>query len=288
MRDSRPSRTAHRVAIRRAAHQLVDDPPVFRDPLAMAIIGAEAAANLRAHISSEKDRLARALRAFMAVRSRYAEDQLGTAVERGVRQYVVLGAGLDTFAYRNGHTEHGLRVFEVDHPATQAWKRELLGAAGIALPGELTFVPINFERQILREELQAAGFQCDRPAFFSWLGVTIYLTHEAFTATMRFIRSMPSGSGVAFDYGVARSSLSFRERIALQALTLRVGAAGEPFRLFFEPRELAKELEEIGFCRLEDLGRKEINARYFSGRRDGLQVTNSIGRLMSAWVEAPA
>jgi len=265
----------------------VDDPVVFRDPLALTIIGAEAASNLHQQISSERDKLNRALRAFMAARSRYAEDHLDAAVARGVRQYVVLGAGLDTFAYRNRHAESGLRVFEVDHPATQAWKRELLGAAKIALPGEMTFVPVNFERQILREELQAAGFRSDRPAFFSWLGVTIYLTHEAFTATMRFIRSMPADSGVAFDYGVTRSSLSFLERIALQALTLRVGAVGEPFRLFFEPRELAKELEEMGFRRLEDLGRKEINGRYFAGRSDGLQVTNSIGRLMSAWVQDP-
>jgi methyltransferase (TIGR00027 family) len=288
MRDSRPSRTAHRVAIRRAAHQLVDDPVVFRDPLAVAIIGAEAAAELQAKIASEKDRLARALRAFMAVRSRYAEDHLEAAVARGVRQYVVLGAGLDTFAYRNRHAENGLRVFEVDHPATQAWKRDLLGAAEIALPSEMTFVPVNFERQILGEELQTAGFRNDQPAFFSWLGVTIYLTHEAFTSTMQFIRSMPATSGIAFDYSVTRASLSFLERLALDALTLRVGAAGEPFRLFFDPPDLTREMEAMGFRHLEDLGRAEINARYFAGRADGLQVSNSIGRLMSAWVETGA
>jgi methyltransferase (TIGR00027 family) len=284
MRDSRPSRTAHRVAIRRAAHQLVDDPLVFRDPLAMAIIGAEAADNLRAQISSEKDRFARALRAFMAVRSRYAEDQLEAAVARGVRQYVVLGAGLDTFAYRNRHTENGLRVFEVDHPATQAWKRELLVAAQIVLRGEMAFVPVNFEHQILRDELQAAGFRCDQPAFFSWLGVTVYLTHEAFTATMQFIRSMPAHSGIALDYAVSRSSLSFLERLALDALTLRVGAAGEPFQLFFEPKKLTSEIEQMGFGQVENIGREEINARYFAGRADGLHVSNGIGRLLSAWV----
>jgi methyltransferase (TIGR00027 family) len=285
MRDSRPSRTAHRVAIRRAAHQLVDDPPVFHDPLALAVIGAEAAADLRSKISSEKDKFARALRAFMAVRSRYAEDQLEAAVARGVRQYVVLGAGLDTFAYRNRHAESGLHVFEVDHPATQAWKRGLLAAAQIAMPSEMTFVPVNFEHQILGEELQAAGFRHDQPAFFSWLGVTIYLTHEAFTATMKFIRAMPATSGIAFDYAVARSSLGFLERLAVYALTLRVGAAGEPFRLFFDPSELAAEMTQMGFRRVEDLGREQINARYFAGRSDDLKVSNSIGRLMGAWVD---
>jgi len=102
---------------------------------------------------------------------------------------------------------------------------------------------------------------------------------------MQFIRSMPATSGIAFDYSVTRASLSFLERLALDALTLRVGAAGEPFRLFFDPPDLAREMEAMGFRRLEDLGRAEINARYFAGRSDGLQVSNSIGRLMSAWVE---
>jgi methyltransferase (TIGR00027 family) len=284
MQDAKPSHTAHRVALRRAAHQLMDRPPVFDDPLALSIIGAEAASGLRDQIASEEDRYARALRAFMSARSRYAEDQLAAAVAQGVRQYVVLGAGLDTFAYRNCHKEIGLRVFEVDHPATQAWKRELLSAARIGIPKEMAFVPVNFERQELGGELRSAGFRGEEPAFFSWLGVAIYLTHEAFSSTLRFVRSLPATSGVVFDYAVARSALSFQEQMALDVLTMRVSGAGEPFRLFFEPRVLRRELEEMGFEGTEDLGREEINARYFAGRADGLEVTNSIGRLLSAWV----
>ena len=144
MQEGKFSRTARRVAIRRAAHQLLDHPRVLDDPLALRIIGAEAAEELRSN-PKEHHAFSRAFRAFMAARSRYAEDELAGAVERGVRQYVVLGAGLDTFAYRNPHA--GLRVFEVDHPATQAWKREQLSAAGIAIPAALTFVPVDFERQ---------------------------------------------------------------------------------------------------------------------------------------------
>jgi methyltransferase (TIGR00027 family) len=284
MQEAKASRTALRVAIRRAAHQLVDDPLVFHDPLALSIIGSEAAADLRAHISSENNKVSRGLRAFMSVRSRYAEDQLGAAVAQGVRQYVVLGAGLDTFAYRNRFANQGLRVFEVDHPATQAWKRELLTQAKINVPSDMKFVPVNFERQRLRDELQLQGFRLTEPAFFSWLGVVIYLTREAFATTLSFARSMPPASGIAFDYGVARSSLSIRERLVLAVLTRRVGAAGEPFRLFFDSRELANELARMGFARVEDLGRQEINARYFAGRADGLQVTNGIGRIVSAWV----
>src|SRR6202162_2165714 len=146
MQEGKFSRTAQRVAIRRAAHQLLDQPRVLDDPLALRIIGADAAEGLGTK-PKEHHAFSRAFRAFMAARSRYAEDELARAVAEGVRQYVVLGAGLDTFAYRNPHP--GLRVFEVDHPATQAWKREQLQAAGITIPPALTFVHIDFEQKTL-------------------------------------------------------------------------------------------------------------------------------------------
>ena len=152
MQEGKFSRTAQRVAIRRAAHQLLDRPRVFDDPLALRIIGREAAESLRSN-QKEGHAFSRAFRAFMAARSRYAEDELAHAFGQGVRQYVVLGAGLDTFAYRNPHA--GLRVFEVDHPATQGWKREQLQAADIAITASLTFVPINFEQQTLADGLRS-------------------------------------------------------------------------------------------------------------------------------------
>jgi len=220
----------------------------------------------------------------MAVRSRYAEDRLAAAVAQGVRQYVVLGVGLDTFAYRNPYLGIGLRVFEVDHPATQAWKRELLGAAGIAIPPELAFAPVDCERQTLRDGLQSVGFNVGEAAFFSWLGVTPYLTRAAFLATLDFVLSMPALSGVVFDYAVARSSLNSLEQLALDALSRRVAAAGEPFRLFFDPLDLAHELEGKGFQSVEDLAPGEINSRYFSGRTDGLRVGGGFAHLLSARV----
>lgn len=286
MQDSRPSLTARRVALRRAAHQLLDDPLVFKDPIAVSIVGPEAAATLRAELSGEHERGSRVLRAFMAVRSRYAEDQLAIAVEQGVRQYVLLGAGLDTFAYRNPYAELGLRVFEVDHPATQAWKRELLGTVGIAIPSELAFAPVDFERQTLRDGLQNVGFNVREAAFFSWLGVTPYLTREAFLATLDFVRSMPPLSGVVFDYAVRRSSLGLLEQTALDTLARRVAAAGEPFQLFFDPLELAHQLEGKGFQSVEDLDTEEINSRYFSGRADGLRLTGGFAHLLTARIAA--
>ena len=281
MQEGKFSRTAQRVAIRRAAHQILDDPRVLDDPLALRIIGREAENALRTD-PKEHHAFSRAFRAFMAARSRYAEDELARAVRHGVRQYVVLGAGLDTFAYRNPHA--GLRVFEVDHPATQAWKREQLREGGIALPQSLTFVPIDFEQQTLADGLGQSGFDASAPGFFSWLGVAPYLTREACMTTLSFIARMPAGSGVVFDFAVDPALLNAGQRQALDALAKRVAAAGEPFQLFFDPEKLRDELKAMGFHRTEFLQGKELNARYFKDRKDGLLVRGSIGHLMSAWV----
>ena len=201
------------------------------------------------------------------------------AVKNGVRQYVLLGAGLDTFAYRNPFPD--LRVFEVDHPATQAWKRELLRKGGIPIPANLTFAPVDFESQSLSAQLRAAGFDFAAPAFFAWLGVVPYLTLDAFRATLAFIAESPAGSGVALDYGQPRDALPFLERLAHDALSARVERAGEPFRLFFTPESIARELS--AFREIEDIGSAGINARYFTGRKDRLSLKGSGGRLLSAW-----
>jgi methyltransferase (TIGR00027 family) len=280
MRESIPSRTALRVALRRAAHQILDSPLVLDDPLAVPIVG-EAAVEIR-DASRHQSRIARHFRAFMVARSRYAEDQLAASVARGVPQYLILGAGLDTSGYR-GVALGGLSVFEVDHPNTQAWKKESLAAAKISVPASVRFVSVDFESQNLPAELEAAGFRTDQPAFVSWLGVVPYLTKEAAAHTFGFIGRLPQGSGVAFDYSVPRSSLPLLERPALDALSRRVASTGEPFQLFFTPEELEKFLRELGFQRIEQLGSREINARYFANRQDGLRVGGSAGRIVSAW-----
>jgi methyltransferase (TIGR00027 family) len=281
MQEGTFSRTAERVAIRRAAHQLLDHPRVLEDPLALRIIGTEAEGALRSN-PKEHHAFSRAFRAFMAARSRFAEDELARAFAHGVRQYVVLGAGLDTFAYRNPHP--GLRVFEVDHPATQEWKREQLRAAGIAIPPSLTFVAVDFERQTLAERLWQSGFRADESAFFSWLGVTPYLTREPCMLTLGLIAKMPAGSSVVFDFAVDRELLNPGQRMAFDALSKRVARYGEPFQLFFDPSKLQEELKSLGFVRTELLQGKELNARYFKDRKDGLLVRGGVGNLMAAWV----
>lgn len=202
MTNGRPSRTAERVALRRAVHQVIDHPKVFDDPLALSIVGQDAS-GIAAYGDEANDPSSRIIRAFMVARSRYAEDQLAEAVQTGVKQYVLLGAGLDTFAYRNPFERVDVRVFEVDHPATQSWKKDRLREAGIHIPKSLTFLPADFEQQTLPDILKNAGFRLDQPSFFSWLGVTPYLTHGAFASTLEFVASLPRGTGVTFDIAVA-------------------------------------------------------------------------------------
>lgn len=282
MKENAPSSTAQRVAMRRAAHQFLDEPKVFEDPLALAVLGSEAADRVHATTRGADTLVSKRMRAFMAARSRFAEDELAAGIRRGATQYVVLGAGLDTYAYRNPHPHGRLRVFEVDHPATQSWKQARLAEAGIEIPASLVFVPLDFEKETLAAALESAGFDKSQVTFFSWLGVTPYLTAEATMATLGFIGSMPPGSGVVFDYAVERSSLNPAEQMALDALASRVAKAGEPFQLYLQPQALAGMLRASGFHELEDLGPQEIDTRYFANRTDDLGVGAGLAHLMNA------
>lgn len=281
MEEGRPSITAQWAANLRAAHQLFDDPRVLDDPLALRIIGREAESELRSN--PLYFRTIPTLRAFVALRSRYAEDELARAVERGARQYVILGAGLDTFAYRARPPDSGFRVFEVDHPATQVWKRARLREAGIAVPETLVFTPIDFERQTLPEGLAAAGFRADRPTFFSMLGVVIYLTEDAVMETLRAVASLCPASEIVFDYSVPSSALPETHRWAREALGRQVASVGEPWITYLDPTWLEGRLRGLGFRHLKDMGADEANARYFKDRTDGLHVTGG-SRLMKAGV----
>lgn len=280
---ARPSHTAYRVAIRRAAHQLLDRPPVLDDPIAVPILGAETSAAMRANPSHfERSPLDPFMRAFMAVRSRFAEDRLDAARSAGVRQYVILGAGLDTFAYRQRRLDPPLRIWEVDHPATQAWKRDLLGAARIEIPPNLTYVPVDFERDSLPAMLSRSDFDLSAGAVFTWLGVTMYLTRAAFEATVAFIsEAKGAAGGVTFDYGLPRGLLTATQREIFDRLASRVEATGEPWLTLFDPAALAADLRSMGFSALDDVGADELNAVYFTGRTDGLRA-GGMARIMWA------
>ena len=285
---AQPSRTAMRVALRRAAHQLVDDKPlVFVDPFAIAILDQEAQGELRRTPKASRRPFSAGLRAWVVARARFAEDLLTASVaSQTTKQYLILGAGLDTFALRNPFP--GLRVFEVDHPATQAWKRERLRASGLSLPLSASLVGVDFESQSLSQELAQSDFDPSLPTVTAWLGVVPYLTPEAFDGTCRLLAQLPQGSGVVFDYGQPREALPPVEQLMYDSLGARVAQVGEPFQLFFTPGALRERLARCGLAVVEDLARDELNLRYFSYRTDGLQVHGSAGRLCHARVLAGA
>jgi methyltransferase (TIGR00027 family) len=262
MQPGQASRTALGAAGHRAAHQVLESGLIFTDPLALRILGAEAETAID---EARREPARRGLRVFIAARTRFAEDALGGALARGVRQFVVLGAGLDTYAYR-ASLPAGVRAFEVDHPATQAWKRKRLSEAEIAIPQALTFAPVDFERESLPEGLAAAGFDPAQPSFFTWLGVVPYLTEQAVFATLGFIAALPGGGEVVFDYANPPDTIVDPERRAyVEALAARVAAAGETFRSYFDTAALAARLRALGFTDIEDIGAAEIAARYLPG-----------------------
>ena len=249
----------------------------------MPILGAEIAAALRDDPARfERGTFDRYLRAFMVARSRFAEDHLDAARDQGVAQYVILGAGLDTFAYRQRRIQPPLRIWEVDQPATQSWKLDQLAAAGIPLPPNLRHVPVDFEHDSLADRLAGSGFDPSAGAVFAWLGVTMYLTVDAIDATLEYTaRTCSRHGGVAFDYAVDRALLSPPQQAAFDGLATRVEAAGEPWRTTFDPVSLTARVRRLGFSGSEDVGSDELNARYFAGRTDGLRV-GGLARIMWA------
>lgn len=279
MQAGTPSRTAWRVALRRAAHQMVDRPLVFEDPFALAIARAAGEADsLRAPDRPHS----RSMRAFLVARSRWAEDHLARAVTANMDaplQYVLLGAGLDTFALRNPYAH--VRVFEVDHPATQRWKREVLERAGIAVPHTAAFAAVDFHTDSLSEQLAAAGFDTALPAVFAWLGVVPYLTPDGFHATLAILSAQAAQATLLMDYGLPRHALPPVEQLMFDSLAARVAGAGEPFRQFFQPPEILAVMQTYGFGLLEDLNVAGINARYFAGREDRLRVLGSGAHLLA-------
>ena len=260
MKPNEPSRTALMIARQRAAHQVLDHGSILSDPFAMKILREDEKEVLQ---FANGHPLASIGRLFTTARSRLAEDALSRAVARGVRQIVILGAGLDTFALRNPHGAGEIRIYEVDHPATQAGKRERLAEAQIALPPSLIFVPVDFEQDELGEKLVAAGFQQNAPAFFTWLGVVPYLTEDAIDRTLDYISSIQN-SEVVFDYMEPAEAFSEELRQIEKARADQLEKLGERSATRFEPDGVAAVLRSHGFCDLEDIDFQEIASRFGS------------------------
>jgi methyltransferase (TIGR00027 family) len=258
MKPNEPSRTALMIARQRAAHQVLDHGSILYDPFAMKILREQEKDVLQ---FANQHPLASIGRLITTARSRIAEDALSRAVERGVRQVVILGAGLDTFALRNPHGAQQIRIYEVDHAATQAWKRQRLGEAQIALPPWLILVPVDFERDDLGEKLVAAGFEQNLPAFFTWLGVVPYLTEDAIGRTLNYMSSIQN-SEVVFDYTEPPEAFSEEMRETVTKRTEQLEKIGERWASRFEPAGMAAILRSHGFCAIEDINFQEIASRF--------------------------
>jgi methyltransferase (TIGR00027 family) len=284
MIEREPSRTAMGAAAHRAVHQIIEQGRIFADPLAIPILGADP--EILAAGAGEP--AARGLRFFISARSAFAESRLSAAVEQsGVGQLVVLGAGLDTFGCRNPFGDR-LKVFEIDHPASQAWKRSRLAAAGMNVPPSLVFAPMDFERDRLLDALAMAGFDPDRRSFFTWLGTIPYLTGEAIRTTFAAIGGLAGGAELVLDYSEPADARDGTGAAAHRGLAEQVAAAGEPFLSWFEPAAIQAELRAAGFTEIEDFTVRDLYQHHFgaeavSARADaGAPVPDRGGHVLFA------
>jgi methyltransferase (TIGR00027 family) len=300
MEEHQPSRTAMAAAFYRAhhaAHDSSDDSPlIFNDTLAGLLLPKAARAALEQSVvrlyreldpagaAAHPDQaalVAAGLRAtpnaaLVLSRARWAEDLLAEALARGVEQYVIVGAGLDTYALRRGESLGALRVWEVDHPATQRFKRRRIAELGWACPGQLSFVEADLARESLAGALAGSGFARARPSFFNWLGVTYYLPPEAVLATLAAIADIGApGSAAVFDYRDAQAAQQTENTYRCRLAQANFQRLGEPILSQFAPADLARDLAGLGLAVREDLGPADIQARYFPGRQDGYQAHGS-------------
>jgi methyltransferase (TIGR00027 family) len=288
--------TALVTAYARAYHATHDFPKIFDDTLADQLFTPEehaffdkniagmlklVAPELAAENPGQEEALALVMQLMNGSttlsRSRYTEDCLEEAVLGGIRQYVILGAGMDTFAFRWPEWAKGLEVFEVDHPVTQAMKAERVKRAGWPVPDTLHFLPVDFQTQDLAEELRLSGYSSETPGFYSWLGVTYYLDLEAVQTTLRKIMKVSSpGSVIVFDYMSLDALVPGKASRQEKATREVVSQTGEPFKTFLDPAELSSLLTSLGWKLVENLSPAEIESRYFSGRSDRYHASGHV------------
>lgn len=283
MDAGQPSRTALATAAARAAHLILDrDPWILEDSLALLLLGDLADDLIAGHRAAGTAEVLASMRVAMTTRSRYAEDRLAEAMHRGIEQCVLLGAGLDSFAYRSPLARQ-LRVFEVDHPATQAWKRERLAAALIPVPHQVGFVPVDFSIDSLSQRLSGMGFDRSRPAFVTWLGVSQYLTAEAIATTLEEIGGFCAGTELVMEYLLPAELRDAAGQALADFFMPRAAASGEPWLTFITQADMSGLLAARGMVVIDDVGRRDqINASLWE-RSDGLRP-HELGRLVRAVV----
>lgn len=266
-----PEKTAARVALWRAMHTLVDAPPhVLEDAIGLQLLAPDESWRQRPDMDPQGTR---GFRAGVVARARFIEDLVVEQVTHDITQYVLLGAGLDTFAQRRPDIASQLHVFEVDQPGAQQWKRERLVASGLGIPSWLHLVPVDFEAgQSWWDKLIEAGFDSRKPAVVVSTGVSMYLSHEANLATLRQVATLAPGSSLAMTFLLSLELIDPAERPMHQMLHERARASGTPFISFYSPDGIMALAREAGFDSVRYVSNDDLNARYFAGRSDGLEV----------------
>lgn len=263
------TKTAIGAAMMRAAHRVLDpEPRWIDDPLAVGFVPGSSAEEIRGRRLELDAQVWRHMRADIVKRDRAAECGLEAAVAEGVSQYLLLGAGFDTFAYRQPQWAHGLSIIEIDHPATQTFKRECLAAHGLVIPGNVELYPLDFERQSLERDLKTSRFDSARATLLSWLGVTPYLSRPAIEGVLRFVLSLQPPSRIVFSFYRPTAALSGPERAAVEQVEEFTAARGQPSISRFEIDEMMTWLAELGFARSSIIDVATIpTATAASGRR---------------------
>lgn len=267
-----PDNTAIRTALWRALHTEIDaSPHVFEDTVGLAIAAPDDDWRKRPEMGD----FTRRVRASIVARARFIEDLVAEEARSGVAQYVILGAGLDTFAQRRADLAAKVKVFEVDQPGPQAWKRQRLEALGFGVPAHLALVPVDFEAGVSwKDEIVRAGFDATKPAVVTSTGVSMYLTRDAVLATMRDVATLAKGSSFAMTFLQPSELVEESERPMLEIAKRGAAAAGTPFVSFFSPQDVMQLAFEAGFDEVKYVSAAELNARYFAGRKDGLTTSN--------------
>ncbi len=279
--NAMPDSTAVRVALWRAMHVQVDTPPhVLEDEIGLKLVAPDEGWRQRPDMDPHFTSL---FRASIVAHARFIEDLVVEQAGRGVSQYVILGAGLDTFAQRQPEIASRLRIFEVDRPGPQAWKRRRLIELGFGIPLWLRFVPVDFEAgQSWWERLAAAGFDSDRPAVVVSTGVSMYLTREANAATLRQIAALAPGSTLAMTFLLPIELADPEVRPGLEMSAKGARASGTPFISFFAPAEMLALARDAGFKDARHISGAALAGRYFAGRTDGLHPPNKGEELLVA------
>lgn len=283
--EDRPSQTALMAAAARAAHLIVDhEPVIFADELAAALLGEQADEFISYHRAHGTHLVLSCARAQVLCRSRFTEDHLAACVRAGLTQYVILGAGLDSFAYR---TKSAVRVFEVDHPATQQWKRGQLAAARIAVPDTVSFVAMDFERDQLVGCLAQAGFDPSRPALVSWLGVTMYLTGAAISQTLAEISGFAPSTQLITDYFLPAALRDDTGNVYAGLVAPAAAERGEPWLTFLAPDDMSALLQRRGFGAVEHVRQRDSIPAALWDRSDSLRPAG-LSVLARATIPRPA